>query len=133
MVNDGRKKTFQQLDILLSDIENLCLRKEIAATSEIKIKNERESLGQVKSCFDKVDIVCSFDPGEDIRHKFLQLLSIYIERIVKDIEPLMVDGRDLKCEELVKFATEEADFFGKWSHYPDMDDSLDSVYKSDME
>ena len=36
-----------------------------------------------------------------IRHKFLQLLSIYIERIVKDIEPLMVDGRDLKCEELV--------------------------------
>ena len=78
-----------------------------------------------------------------IRHKFLQLLSIYIERIVKDIEPLMVDGRDLKCEELVKwsrewriryrFATEEADFFGKWCHYPDMDDSLDSVYKSDME
>ena len=56
---------------------------------------------------------------------------------MKDIEPLMVDGRDLKCEELVKwsrewriryrFATEEADFFGKWSHCPDMDDSLDSV------
>ena len=72
-----------------------------------------------------------------IRPKFLQLLSIYIERIVKDIELLMVDGRDLKCEELVKwnrewrirnwFATEEADFFGKWSHCPDMDDSLDSV------
>ena len=61
----------------------------------------------------------------------------------REDEPLMVDGRDLKCEELVKwsrewriryrFATEEADFFGKWSHYPDMDDSLDSVYKSDME
>ena len=29
--------------------------------------SERESLGQVKSCFDKVDIVCSFDPGDDVR------------------------------------------------------------------
>ena len=44
MVNDGRKKTFQQLDILLSDIENLCLRKEIAATSEIKIKKWLDQL-----------------------------------------------------------------------------------------
>ena len=38
MVNDGRKKTFQQLDILLSDFENLCLRKDTAVTSEIKMK-----------------------------------------------------------------------------------------------
>ena len=165
MVCDGRKKTFQKLDILLRDFENLSLRNDTVATCEIKSKKrldqlrtkvaERESFGQVESCFDKVDVVCSFDPGEDVRDvdykglisqirpKFLQLLSIYIERIVKDIEPLMVDGRDLKCEELVKwsrewriryrFATEEADFFGKWSHCPDMDDSLDSVYKSDME
>ena len=44
IVNDGRKKTFQQLDILLSDIENLCLRKEIAATSEIKIKKWLDQL-----------------------------------------------------------------------------------------
>lgn len=31
-----------------------------------------------------------------------------------------------------RFATEEADFFGKWTHYPDVDDSLDSVYESEM-
>lgn len=124
MVSEGRKTSFQQLDILLRDYESLSLRKDTAETSILKSKErldqmrtkvaEREAFGQVASCFKKVDVVCSFDPGEDVRDvdydglireirpKFLQLLNIYIERIVKEIEPLKIGGRYLKCGEFVK-------------------------------
>ena len=77
-------------------------------------------MSYVRSIQEKICDMLSKGLISQIRPKFL---SIYIERIVKDIEPLMVDGRDLKCEGLVKwkrewriryrFATEEANFFGK--------------------
>jgi hypothetical protein len=125
MVSEGRKKTLQRLDVMLRDYESLCLRKDTMETCEAKRQErlqqlrtkveEKDSFGLIESCFEKVDVMCSFDPGEDVRDadykgliseikpKFLQLLSIYIERVVNEIEPLKVSGRCLKCEEFVEW------------------------------
>ena len=125
MVSEGRKKTLQRLDVMLRDYESLCLRKDTMETCEAKRQErlqqlrtkvaEKDSFGLIESCFEKVDVMCSFDPGEDVRDadykgliseikpKFLQLLSIYIERVVNEVEPLKVSGRCLKCEEFVEW------------------------------
>ena len=125
MVSEGRKKAFQRLDIMLRDYESLSLRNDTMETSEAKRKErvsqlhskpaDKQPFGLVESCFDKVDIMCLFDPGEDVRDagydgliseikpKFLQLLSIYIQRVVNEIEPLKVNGKNLKCEEFVRW------------------------------
>ena len=124
MVSEGRKKTFQHLDIQLRDYEGFSLRKDTIETSEEKRKQrliqlqgsvaEKESFEALKSCFDMVEVMCSFDPGDevrdvdyqgtisDIRPKFLQLMSRYVEGIVNTIEPLKVGGRNMKCEEFAK-------------------------------
>lgn len=44
IVNDGRKKTIRQFDILLSDFENLSLRNDTIATSGIKKKKQLDQL-----------------------------------------------------------------------------------------
>ena len=124
MVSDGRKKSFQRLDILLRDYEEFSLDDDDVSVGEIVRKErldqlktevaEKEAFEQVESCFSKVDVSCSFDPGNKVRGrnysgligeiepKFLQLLSQTIERVVREVEPLNVSGRRLKGEEFVE-------------------------------
>ena len=157
----SQMKSFQQLDFLIRDFTdyntdtddrkkaNVYNREELRRL-RMKPQTKRE-MERIESCFEQFDMFCLPRPGDidatnydgsikKINPLFMCILSDYIVRIMKSIEPRRINGEELTVEAFAqydhnpyvttRFAIKCSDLFSNQDTFPDSSSVLDAMYSS---
>ena len=157
----SQMKSFQQLDFLIRDFTdyntNTDDRKKASVYNREQLRRLRmkpqtkREMERIESCFDQFDMFCLPRPSDiDGRHYdgsikkinplFMCILSDYIVRIMKSIEPRRINGDELTVEAFAqydhnphvttRFAIKCSDLFSNQISFPNSAMILDAIYSS---
>ena len=157
----SQMKSFQQLDFLIRDFTdyntNTDDRKKASVYNREQLKQlkkkeqTKREVERIESCFEQFDMFCLPKPGDidatnydgsikKINPLFMCILSDYIVRIMKSIEPRRINGEELTVEAFAqydhnpyvttRFAIKCSDLFSNQDTFPDSSSVLDAMYSS---
>ena len=154
-------KAFQQLIFLLRDYKDYNTAtddREMAIVYNVKQMEKlkqrpqtKKEMERIEGCFDRFSVFCLPRPGDidgrqydgsikKINSLFMCILSDFIVRIVKDIQPRRINGEELTVEAFAKyrknyhittrFSVECSNLFNSQDEFPDSGTVLDAMYSS---